>query len=79
LHSIAFSAFVSVGQRPSAARQTYQFQDLSPIFGTVTHAPVAHPGHEKKSILQKFDLMFSITYRRKIADFSIFSHDPGDA
>jgi hypothetical protein len=32
-------------------------------------------GHEKESILQKSALMFSITYRRKIADFSIFSHD----
>jgi hypothetical protein len=41
-------------------------------------APVLDPesyGREKKSILQKTGLMFSIIYGRKNAGFSIFSHD----
>ena len=49
----------------------------------VLRAPAGRPrmrcrsGPEKKSILQKTNLMFSITYGRKNAGFSIFSHDLG--
>jgi hypothetical protein len=40
--------------RWSAVRQTYQFQDLSPIFVTVRHAPVAHTvTHENGSSLHR--------------------------